>query len=689
MQVENPKGLPENAYRPLKEGEKYIPFVPADKIIPEVTPRSIIWGMVMAFVFTFACAYSGLKAGQVFEAAIPIAILAVGIGNFYKKILKWRENTILENVIIQSIGAGSGVVVAGAIFTLPALFMLNLNPGFLTIFVAAFLGGVFGILFLIPLRRYFVADQHGILPFPEATATTEILVTGESAGNQSKTLILSMLAGGILDFVAETLRFWGVHFNWTMLGSPFKTFTAKTKMLFKMETTTFFIGLGYIVGLRYAFIIVAGSFLSWFVFVPLFGQGFAQSLTSSNITTMGANEIFSNFVRPIGIGAIAIAGLLGIAKNFKVIVSSFSIGFKQIFGHHETHEEVRTDKDISMKTIITLLGVAIIATFVFYYFLTKSFGFGLLTLIITFVITFLFTTVAARAIAIVGSNPVSGMTLVTLIIGSVILVKAGLHGDKGMAVALVMGSVVCTALSVAGGFITDLKIGYWLGATPYNQERFKFLGILIAAGSVGIAIYLLNATLGFTLPNGQPNPALPAPQANVMKSIILTLMDPKANIPWILYGIGGAVAIIMDVLGIPSLAFALGMYLPQELNTPLLVGGFLAWLLGRSSQDEEIAKKRVQKGTLIASGLLAGSALFGVIGAAVRMLPGGTLNGEKINLLQRFWYWMGVAGKEGHHAYLVSSNESIATLIGLTILIVVSILLYKFSLNTEEKGDDL
>ncbi len=682
MQVSNPKGLPENAYRPLKEGEKYLPFIPAEQVIPEVTPRSIIWGIVMAILFTFACAFSGLKAGQVFEAAIPIAILAVGLGKLYK-----RENTILENVIIQSIGAGSGVVVAGAIFTLPALFMLNLNPGFLTIFVAAFLGGVFGILFLIPLRRYFVADQHGILPFPEATATTEILVSGESAGNQSITLIISMVVGGILDFLAESLRFWGVHFNWTMLGAPFKSFTAKTKMIFKMETTTFFIGLGYIVGLRYAFVIVAGSFLAWFVFVPFFG--YAQSLAGNGAAAMSANAIFGQYVRPIGIGAIAIAGLLGIIKNFNVIVSSFSIGFKQMFGHHESHEKIRTDKDISMKTIITLLGVAIIATFIFYYILTESFGFGLLTLIITFVITFLFTTVAARAIAIVGSNPVSGMTLVTLIIGSVILVKAGLHGDKGMAVALVMGSVVCTALSVAGGFITDLKIGYWLGATPYNQERFKFLGILIAAGTVGAAIYLLNTTLGFTLPNGQPNPALPAPQANVMKSIILTLMDPQANIPWILYGIGGIVALLMDILGVPALAFALGMYLPQELNTPLLIGGFLAWLLGRSSDNEEISKKRVQKGTLIASGLLAGSALFGVVGAFFRFIPGGTIDGTKVNFLERLWHIFGVVGSGQHHPYLVSNNENVATLIGLAIMIAVSVWLYKSSLKVEEEDLDI
>jgi len=677
--ADQPKGLPANAYKPLNEGERYEPFIPAGQAIPEITMRSVLTGAIMAALFTFATAYSGLKAGQVFEAAIPIAILAVGLGKLFA-----RKNTILENVIIQSIGAASGAVVAGAIFTLPALFMLNLNPKYLTIFFAAFLGGVIGVLFLIPLRRYFVADQHGLLPFPEATATTEILVSGESAGNQAKTLITGVIIGGIVDFLSDTLRIWGVHFNSTMLGSAFEKFTTKTKIIFKMETTAFFVGLGYIVGLRYAAVIAGGSFLAWFVLVPLFAHG--QVVAGADLASLDPGFIFANYVRPVGIGAIAAAGLMGIIKNAKIIVSSFSVGFKQIFGHHDVGDAERTDRDISMKMVITLLGVSIIATFIFFYVITNSFGYGLLTLVITFIISFLFTTVAARAIAIVGTNPVSGMTLVTLIIGSVILVKAGLSGDTGMTIALVMGSVVCTALSVAGAFITDLKIGYWIGATPMRQEQFKFLGIVIAAASVGLVMYVLHTGFGFTITdaagNVVPNPALPAPQANVMKTIIITLMDPKANIPWILYGLGCIVALLMDMLGVPALAFALGMYLPQELNTPLLVGGAMATLLKKSSDDETVSNARFQKGTLIASGLLAGSALFGVIGAVLASInTGAMLEGKPVTWLDSARSMFGV-GAHRHYAIMESVNG--ATIIGLLVMAAICIYLY-FSAKTADK----
>lgn len=668
MEVKKPKGLPENAYRPLKKGEKYIPFIPADKIIEEITIRSIFTGLIMAVLFTFACAYSGLKAGQVFEAAIPIAILAVGMGRFFA-----RKNTILENVIIQSIGSASGAVVAGAIFTLPALFMLELSPKFSTIFFAAFLGGVIGVLFLIPLRRFFVSDQHGMLPFPEATATNEILISGESAGNQAKPLIIGVLTGGFLDFMSDSLKFWGVHFNSTMLGETLKNFTLKTKMVFKMETTAFFVGLGYIIGLKYVTIIVSGSFLAWFVFVPFFGT------TVPDAMTMAPDAIFANFVRPIGIGAIAAAGMMGIIKNGKIIVSSFTVGFKQIFGHHEEGNLERTDKDISMKTVITLLGVSLIATFVFFYFITNSLGYGFLTLVLTFIISFLFTTVAARAIAIVGTNPVSGMTLVTLIIGSVILVKSGLSGDSGMTVALVMGSVVCTALSVAGAFITDLKIGYWLGSSPNQQEKFKFLGILVSAATVGVAIYMLHKGIGFTITdvagNVMTNPALPAPQANVMKEIIKTLMDPNATIPWMLYGIGCVVALLMEALHVPALAFALGMYLPQELNTPLLVGGAMAALLQKSSNDEKLSNARFQKGTLIASGLLAGSALFGVFGAALN-----SIEYSGMSVMKHIHSALGLSA-EKH--YLISSNVNFATIFGLIVMAGICLYLYLSSKNAE------
>ncbi len=676
------RSLPKNAYRPLEPGERYEPFVPASQSPPEATGRSILLGVVMAALFTFATAYSGLKAGQVFEAAIPIAILAVGIGKVFT-----RPSTILENVIIQSIGACSGVVVAGAIFTLPALFMLGLSPGFPTIFMAALLGGVLGIVFLVPLRRYFVADQHGLLPFPEATATTEILVTGEKAGKQAGVLVRSMLVGAGFDFLGDVMKVWGTHFNSTMLGDAFARFTAKTKILFKMETTAFFVGLGYIVGLKYAAVICAGSFLSWFVLVPFFG--FVQDhfvAAGGTAWAPSANAIFTSRecgVRLIGIGAIAAAGLLGIAKNIKVIVGSFSVGFQAIFSKHAVDTgAARTDRDLPMSSIIGMMALVVIALTIFFFWVTGSLTYALLGLLIAFVISFLFTTVAARAIAIVGTNPVSGMTLVTLIIGSTILVQAGLSGPNGMMVALVIGSVVCTALSLAGGFITDLKIGYWLGSTPARQQQWKFLGTAVAALSVGAAILLIDRAFGFQVTDPAtgalvPNPAVPAPQANVMKSIITTLMDSNATIPWMLYGIGMLVVLVLEMVKVPPLAFALGMYLPQELNTPLLLGGFVAWMLSKSTRDEGLATARVQKGTLVASGLLAGSALIGVLGAVLRIVPGP---GSSDSFLTHVWSRLDVGEEPAR--YLLGS-ESTASVIGLVLVLGIAAYAYLDGRRTE------
>lgn len=666
------RSLPKNAYRPLEKGEVYVPFVPASQTVAETTARSIVLGVLMSALFTFATAYSGLKAGQVFEAAIPIAILAVGVGKVFA-----RRSTILENVIIQSIGACSGVVVAGAIFTLPALFMLGLDPGFLTIFLSAMLGGVLGIVFLVPLRRYFVAEQHGQLPFPEATATTEILVTGEKAGEQASVLVRSMLIGGVFDFLGDTLRFWGIHFRSTMLGDALTRFTEKTKIVFKMDTTAFFVGLGYIVGLKYAAVICAGSFLSWFVLVPFFG--FVQDHFAAGggaVWAAGPDAIFRSHVRLVGIGAIAAAGLLGIIKNFKVIVGSFSVGFKGIVSKHASPQAAeRTDRDLPMATIVTVMAAATLAITIFFFWVTKSLTLALLGLLIAFFISFLFTTVAARAIAIVGTNPVSGMTLVTLIIGSTILVKAGLSGPQGMMVALVIGSVVCTALSLAGGFITDLKIGYWLGSTPARQQQWKFLGTAVAALSVGAAIFLIDRAFGFQVKDAAtgamvPNPLVPAPQANVMKSIITTLMDPTATVPWMLYGIGMLVVLVLEMVKVPPLAFALGMYLPQELNTPLLLGGFVAWLLSKSSADEHLANARVQKGTLVASGLLAGSALMGVLGALLRIIPGWS---GADSILASIWGAFSVAEDSGR---FLLGTESAASVVGLVLVIGVAAYAY-------------
>ena len=627
MENKKPEGLPPNAYTPLKEGEKYIPYVPPWESPYEVTVRSVIWGLVMAFIFTASAAYLGLKIGQVFEAAIPIAILAVGISNLYK-----RKNTILENVIIQSIGAASGVIVAGAIFTIPALYILNLNASFWQVFLAALFGGFLGILFLIPLRKYFCMDQHGLLPFPEATATTEVLVAGEAGAGQAKILIKASIIGGLYDFAIASFALWREVVSTRVV--PWGAALAdKAKLVIKLNAGAAVMGLGYIVGLRYATIIAAGSFVSWLVLIPAiwyFGQhitGITISPGEIPIARMSAEQIFSNYVRHIGIGGIAAAGIIGIIKNLNIIVQAFSLGIKEIFsgkaGTAEAKTE-RTQRDLPMGIIVGgLLVTALIILVFFRALVVDSWGFALAALLVAFIISFLFTTVAARAIAIVGVNPVSGMTLMTLILASVLLVELGLSGTGGMVSALIIGGVVCTALSMAGGFITDLKIGYWLGATPANQERWKFLGTLVAASVVGGVILLLDKVYGFVPGPGHPN-AMPAPQANAMAAVIKILFGTGAA-PWGLYGAGIFMAIIMEIIGVPPLAFALGMYLPIELNTPVLVGGIISHLVSTRSKDESVNKARKDKGTLIASGFIAGGALMGVVSALLTLAFGNSL----------------------------------------------------------------
>jgi putative OPT family oligopeptide transporter len=643
-----PRVLPENAYTPLKKGEDYVPYVPPGTIIPEVTVRSVTIGLIMAFIFTAAAAYLGLYIGQVFEAAIPIAILAVGMGTLYK-----RKSTIAENVIIQSIGAASGVVVAGAIFTLPALYILNLTADFYKFFVASLLGGIFGVVFLIPLRRYFCKDQHGILPFPEATATTEVLVTGDqTGGGQALTLLIAAAVGGLYDFLFSAFGFWKEVISTRILPFGVGPFLHdKLRLLGTISTRTSILGLGYIIGFRYSAIICAGSFLSWFILVPTlwyFGQhiDFAIAPGTTPIKSMTAVEIFRNYVRHIGIGGIACAGIIGIIKNLNVIVSAFSLGFKEIFsGKKETGDAVRTDRDLRMSTILGIIGVTAVALFAFFFFgLGTQAGFAVSALLLATVIAFLFTTVAARATALVGSNPVSGMTLMTLILSSFLLVQIGLKGTDGMMVALLIGTVVCTALSVAGGFITDLKIGYWLGTSPRNQERLKFAGILVAALACGLVILLLNSTYGFVKTDAHPNP-MPAPQANAMAAVLTPLFSPGAQAPWLLYLAGMLMALTMELIGVAPLAFALGMYLPLEVNTPLLLGGVIALLISRSSRKEGVVKARADKGTLIASGFIAGGAIMGVVSAILEALFRGN---QQLHILRegRRLLWTDTSGAE-------------------------------------------
>ena len=621
--------LPENAYRALAPGETYVPIVRADKPEPEFTPRSMVMGVAMAAVFSAAAAFLGLKVGQVFEAAIPISILAVGLGYAFK-----RRSTILENVIVQSIGAASGLVVAGSVFTLPALFILGLDVNLVKLFLVALLGGTLGILFLVPLRRYFVKEMHGELPFPEATATTEVLVAGEAGGQQARVLALAAAVGGVFDFLVIHLDAFAEVF--TSRAFPvLRELAEKSKIVFKVDVLASVLGLGYIIGLRYSAIICAGSFVSWFLLVPVvahFGAGLQvvvpPAASGTLIGSMTAEAVFRTYVRHIGIGGIAAAGIMGILRSWRIIAKAFGLGFKELVGGTKAGGEKaeRTDRDISMGLVLVGIVVVAIGACLFFRFgvLNGSPGAtpqSLIALAVVIVVSFLFTTVAAQAIATVGTNPVSGMTLMTLILTSVFLLKAGLSGPEGMLAALLIGGVVCTALSMAGGLVTDLKIGYWIGATPAVQERSKFLGTIVAALTVGAVILLLNQAYGFAPSALHPeSEVLVAPQANAMAAVIKTLMSNEP-VPWLLYGVGALVAVTMQMIGVPSLAFALGMYIPQELNTPLLFGGLVAYFVTKSAgKDEKLAAARNSRGTLIASGFIAGGAIMGVLAALLKFL---------------------------------------------------------------------
>jgi len=607
-------GLPSNAYTELKPGEQYVPIMSPGKIYPEVNAYSVVTGIVMAIVFSAAAAYLGLKVGQVFEAAIPIAILAVGLTNVLKK-----KNGMGQNVIIQSIGSSSGAVVAGAIFTLPGIYILNLQASFFQMFFASLLGGFLGILFLIPFRKYFVSEMHGKLPFPEGTATTEILVAGEKGGNQAWILVVSGLIGGVYDFLVATFGTWAEIFTSRVVGVG-EVLADKFKLVFRLNTSAAVVGLGYVIGLKYSVIIVAGSFLSYFVFIPIiayFGSDLTVTVGSGInllIKDMSAELIFRNYVRHIGIGAIAMAGFIGIVRSSSVIKSAISLAFNEIAGKkaENSSEELRTQKDLSMKIIVIGIFVTAIILFVFFMFgVVFNVLHAIVGLLIVMIMSFLFTTVAANAIAITGNNPVSGMTLMTLVLSSIILVSVGLSGPTGMVSALIIGGVVCTALSVAGSFVTDLKIGYWLGSTPQKQEKWKFVGALVSAATVVWIISLLDKIYGFA------GGGLPAPQANAMAAIIQPLMSNQPA-PWMLYIAGACIALILAMIKVPVLAFALGMYLPQEINTPLLVGGLISHYVSTRSKDEGLNNARRERGTLIASGFIAGGALMGVVSVIIR-----------------------------------------------------------------------
>ena len=612
--------LPDNAFRELKEGEKYEPVMSPQRTYAEVNGWSVTWGVLMAMLFSAAAAYLGLKVGQVFEAAIPIAIIAVGVSTAAK-----RKDGLAENVIIQSIGACSGAVVAGAIFTLPAIYILQakypeMSASFMKIFISSLLGGIIGILFLIPFRKYFVSDMHGKYPFPEATATTQVLVSGQKGGSQAKPLLIAGLVGGLYDFIVATFGWWNENFT-TRFCALGEDIAEKAKLVFKVNTGAAVFGLGYIIGLKYAFIICLGSLAVWWVIVPgmalIFGDQVLNQWDPTVTTAVGAmspEEIFRCYGKSIGIGGIAMSGIIGIIKSWGIIKSAVSLATKEMKGKGgDAKVQVRTQRDISFKVIAIGTIITIAITFLFFWWgvMEGNLLFAVVAILLVAVIAFLFTTVAANAIAIVGSNPVSGMTLMTLILASVVMVAVGLKGTGGMVAALIMGGVVCTALSMAGSFVTDLKIGYWLGTTPKKQETWKFLGTLVSAATVGGVMMLLNETYGFA--SGQ----LAAPQANAMAAVIDPLMN-GIGAPWLLYAIGAVIAIVLTIFKVPALAFALGMFIPMELNIPLLVGGAINWYVTTRSKNEDVNKERGEKGNLIASGFIAGGALMGVVSALLR-----------------------------------------------------------------------
>lgn len=615
MEDLNKGGLPENAMRELKPGEEYKPLMSAESNPREVTPYSIVVGVLMTVLFSAASAYLGLKVGQVFEAAIPIAIIAVGFSTVFTKL--FRNSPLGQNVMIQSIGACSGMIVAGAIFTLPALYILHLQVNFLQVFLASLLGGVLGILFIIPFRRYFVKDMHGKYPFPEATASTQVLVSGAKGGNSAKPLLIAGIIGGLYDFVVATFGLWNEDFTSRAIGWG-ATLADKWKLVFKMNTGAAVLGMGYIVGFKYALIICLGSVCIWWLFIP----GISALLPTLVIDDSGtqaaaasAEQLFT-YCRSIGIGGIAMAGIIGILKSWKIIYGAIGLTARELGGKKSTDQNVpRTQKDISMRIVAIVAISTLIITFLFLHFgvMGSIWKFSLVAILIVTLITFLFTTVSANAIAIVGSNPVSGMTLMTLILASVIMVAVGLKGEQGMVATLIMGGVVCTALSTAGAFITDLKIGYWLGSTPRKQETWKFLGTLISAATVAGVIMILNQAYGFE--DGR----LAAPQANAMAAVIEPLMSGKGA-PWALYGIGAAIAVLLTLFDVSALAFALGMFIPLQLNIPILVGGAINWFVTTRSKDKAVNDARGERGTLLSSGFIAGGALMGVLSAALSFM---------------------------------------------------------------------
>ena len=615
--------LPDNAYQPLEPGEAYRPVVPPAAQAPEGTARAVLWGLFLCVVFTLASAYSGLKVGQVMEASIPISILAIGLARTYR-----RRSTLLENVILTNIGGTSGAVVAGAVFTLPALYILELDPHPVQTILICLAGGCLGVLFLIPLRRYFVREMHGQFPFPEGTAITEVLVTGEKGGSQAKLLLKATAIAGVYDFLVTTFQVWKEYVDLQFLA-PVRALAERARMATSFDAQLFILGLGYVIGLRSSAILVAGGLLSNFVLVPLVWMvgshlgDVAVYPGTVPIAEMNAGVIFRSYVRFIGVGAIATAGIFGIIRSLRVVAGSLSIAFRAFRAGEGSHAFERTDRDIPLMAILIGVVVSTLAVAGFFASLSGSPAVIAAGLALTLVFSFFFASVAANAIATIARNPVSGMTMLTIIISSVVLLRFGLSGPTGMFFVMAIAGMVCTALSVSGQTITDLKTGYWLGSTPAVQEKVKFLGVLASAVAVGLAIVILAVSFQFgEQAVGDARPVLAAPQASIMKALVQGFMSQQP-VAWMLFGVGAMIAVMMELLKVSPLTFALGMYLPLELNLPALVGGFIAHAVDQRAGRTGGERGRTirERGIILASGFMAGGALGGMLGASLRLVP--------------------------------------------------------------------
>ena len=622
MAAPSPTQLPANAYTTLPPGTVYQPLVPPTQQPAELTPRSVGWGIFLCVIFTVASAYSGLKVGQVMEAAIPISILAIGLARVYP-----RRSSVLENVIITGIGGLAGSIVAGAIFTLPALYILKLDPHPVQTIFICLAGGCLGVLFLIPLRRYFVRDMHGVLPYPEATAITEVLVTGEKGGSQAKLLLQATAISGVYDFLVTTFHVWKEYLDFQFVPAIHGLYE-KARIAVSFDAISFILGIGYVMGLRSSLILCAGGVLSNLVLVPLIWMIGSHNTTAVYpgtipIASMTAAQIFRGYVRFVGVGAIATAGIFGIVKSLRIVAASFGVALKAFRVGGATSGE-RTDRDLPIVSILIGVVVSALAIGIFLGNLNSAPIVVITGVALALLFSFFFTSVAANAIATTARNPVSGMTMLTIIISSLVLLNFGVSGTTGMFFVMALAGMVCTALSVSGQTVTDFKAGYWLGSTPAAQQKVKFLGVIAASVAAGLTIVMLAQTFQFgEAAVGDSRVVLPSPQASIMKALVEGFMS-RQPVAYILFGAGAAIAVAMEMLGVPALIFALGMYLPLELNTPALVGGFLAHYIGKRSDREggERGAGIRERGVIIASGLMAGGALGGVFGAACRLIQG-------------------------------------------------------------------